>query len=60
MRVLTSCDRGGTSSCGSSTAAWRWKGGCYAEVEVVLDENGGITRLDWTTNGQTYPLPKVE
>jgi CubicO group peptidase (beta-lactamase class C family) len=32
----------------------------YAEVEVVLDENGGATRLDWTTNGETYPLPKVE
>ena len=30
----------------------------YAEIEVVLDEEGGVSRLDWTTGGQTYPLPK--
>ena len=32
----------------------------YAEIEVVLDENGEIIRLDWTTDGETYPMPKVE
>jgi CubicO group peptidase (beta-lactamase class C family) len=31
----------------------------YAEIEVVLDEEGGVSRLDWTIGGQTYPLPKV-
>jgi len=31
----------------------------YAEIEVVLDESGNVTRLDWKTGGQTYPMPKV-
>ncbi len=31
----------------------------YAEIEVVFDESGEVERLDWTTGGQTYPLPKV-
>ena len=31
----------------------------YAEIEVVLDEDGEVGRLDWTTGGDTYPLPKV-
>ncbi len=31
----------------------------YAEIEVVFDESGEVSRLDWTTGGQTYPLPKV-
>jgi CubicO group peptidase (beta-lactamase class C family) len=31
----------------------------YAEIEVVLDEEGEVTRLDWTTGGRTYPMPKV-
>ena len=31
----------------------------YAEIEVVLDEGGEVVRLDWTTGGNTYPLPKV-
>lgn len=32
----------------------------YAEIEVVFDENGEVSRLDWTTGGQTYPMPKVD
>ncbi len=32
----------------------------YAEIEVVLGEGGEVERLDWTTGGQTYPLPRVE
>ena len=32
----------------------------YAEIEVVLGEGGEVERLDWTTGGETYPLPKVE
>lgn len=32
----------------------------YAEIEVVLDEDGEVTRLDWTTDGKTYPMQKVE
>ena len=31
----------------------------YAEIEVVVGQDGEVTRLDWTTGGQTYPLPKV-
>ncbi len=31
----------------------------YAEIEVVLGENGEVVRLDWTTGGETYPLPRV-
>ncbi len=31
----------------------------YAEIEMVFDESGEVTRLDWTTGGRTYPLPKV-
>lgn len=31
----------------------------YAEIEVVLDDNGEVSRLDWTTGGNTYPMPKV-
>lgn len=31
----------------------------YAEIEVVVGQDGDVTRLDWTTGGQTYPLPKV-
>ena len=31
----------------------------YAEIEVVFDENGEVSRLDWTTGGQTYPLPRI-
>ncbi len=31
----------------------------YAEIEVVVDENGNPIRLDWTTGGRTFPLPKV-
>ena len=32
----------------------------YAEIEVVFDKDGGVSRLDWTTGGQTYPMPKVD
>lgn len=31
----------------------------YAQIEAVLDEDGQVTRLDWTTDGQTYPLPRL-
>ncbi len=31
----------------------------YAEIEVVLDEAGEVSRLDWTIGDQTYPLPRV-
>ena len=31
----------------------------YAEIEVVLDEEGEVERLDWKTGGDTYPLPRV-
>jgi len=31
----------------------------YAEIEVVLDDEGDVSRLDWTVGGQTYPMPKV-
>jgi hypothetical protein len=32
----------------------------YAEIEVVLDENGGVERLDWRAGGRTFPMPRVE
>ncbi|MCP3961888.1 MAG: serine hydrolase [bacterium] len=32
----------------------------YAEVEVVTAEDGKVTRLDWTTGGNTYPMPRVD
>jgi hypothetical protein len=32
----------------------------YAEIEVVFDENDRVSRLDWTTGGKTYPMPKVD
>ena len=31
----------------------------YAEIEVVLDDEGRVSRLDWTIAGSTYPLPRV-
>jgi len=31
----------------------------YAVITVVSDESGEIERLDWTTGGNTYPMPKV-
>ena len=31
----------------------------YAEIEVVLDDNGKAIRLDWRTGGETYPMPRV-
>ena len=31
----------------------------YAEIEVVLDDNGEVSRLDWTVGGITYPMPRV-
>jgi len=31
----------------------------YAEIEVVFDESGEVVRLDWTTGGQTHPLPRA-
>jgi hypothetical protein len=32
----------------------------YAEITVVTDEAGEVERLDWTTAGQTYPMPRVK
>lgn len=32
----------------------------YAEITVVLGEDGRVSRLDWTTGGNTYPLPRVD
>ena len=32
----------------------------YAEIEVVLEEDGAVSRLDWTIGGNTYPLPRVD
>ena len=32
----------------------------YAEIEVVFGDDGRVTRLDWTTGGGTYPLPRVD
>jgi CubicO group peptidase (beta-lactamase class C family) len=32
----------------------------YAMVEVVLDDRGRAERLDWTMNGETQPLPRVD
>jgi hypothetical protein len=32
----------------------------YAVITVVSDESGEIVRLDWTTGGNTYPMPKVK
>jgi hypothetical protein len=31
----------------------------YAEIEVVIDDDGQPVRLDWTIGDQTYELPKV-
>ena len=31
----------------------------YAEIEVGFDEDGVVDRLEWTTGGQTYTLPRV-
>jgi len=31
----------------------------YAVITVVSDDSGEIERLDWTTGGNTYPMPKV-
>ena len=32
----------------------------YAEIEVVISEDGEVARLDWKIGEQTYPLPKVD
>lgn len=32
----------------------------YAEIEVVVGENGEVERLDWKIGEEIYPLPKVE
>ncbi|MDH3745812.1 MAG: serine hydrolase [Acidobacteriota bacterium] len=31
----------------------------YAEIEVVLDDNGKAVRLDWSIGGEIYPMPRV-
>jgi hypothetical protein len=31
----------------------------YAVITVVRDESGTVERLDWTTGGNTYPMPRV-
>jgi CubicO group peptidase (beta-lactamase class C family) len=32
----------------------------YAVISVISDEAGAVERLDWTTGGNTYPMPKVK
>ncbi len=32
----------------------------YAEIEVVIGEDGGVERLDWRIGEETYPLPRVD
>ena len=32
----------------------------YAEIEVIVDPRGNVTRLDWKIGDQVYPLPKVD
>jgi hypothetical protein len=31
----------------------------YAVIEVVRDETGAVTHLDWHMGGQTFELPRV-
>jgi hypothetical protein len=32
----------------------------YAEIEVVVGDDGAAARLDWKIGEQTYPLPRVD
>ena len=32
----------------------------YAEIAVVVGQDGSVERLDWTVAGETYPMPRVE
>ena len=31
----------------------------YGRIQVVLGEDGGVERLDWTADGRTFPMPRV-
>ena len=31
----------------------------YAQIEVIAAEDGSVERLDWTTAGNTYPMPRI-
>ena len=31
----------------------------YGRIEVVLDDQGQVQRLDWTVGDRTYPMPRT-